>query len=152
MKKGDKVQDFILPNTSKEKISLTEIMDEGKALILFFPLAFSSVCTKELCMVRDNMKFYNYLNANIIGISVDSLYSLREFKKANNLPFPLLSDFNKEVSRQFDVLEEDHFGMKGVSKRAAFVINRNMIVEYAEVLENDSFLPDFKAIQKVLEA
>lgn len=152
MKKGDKVQDFTLQDTTKEKISLTNIMDEGKTLILFFPLAFSSVCTKELCMIRDNMKFYKYLNANIIGISVDSLYSLREFKKANNLPFPLLSDFNKEVSRQFDVLEEDHFGMKGVSKRAAFIINQEMMVEYAEVLEDDSLLPDFKAIQKTLEA
>lgn len=151
MKEGDIVQDFSLQNTQKEFISLTHALGDGKVLILFFPLAFSSVCTKELCTVRDNMKLYNSLNANIIGISVDSLYSLREFKRANNLSFPLLSDFNKEVSRQFGVIDEDYFGMKGVSMRSAFVVNQNMIVEYAEVLEDDSNLPDFKAIQKVLE-
>lgn len=152
MKEGDKVEDFSLQNTQKEFISLSDVRKNGNVLILFFPLAFSSVCTKELCTVRDNMKFYNSLNANILGISVDSLYSLREFKRANNLAFPLLSDFNKEVSRQFGVLDENYFGMKGVSMRSAFIVNRNMIVKYAEVLEDDAHLPDFKAIQKVLES
>lgn len=151
MKEGDKVQDFSLQNTQKEFISLSNVCKNGNVLILFFPLAFSSVCTKELCTVRDNMKFYNSLNANILGISVDSPYSLREFKKANNLSFPLLSDFNKKVSRQFGVLDENYFGMKGVSMRSAFIVNRSMVVEYAEVLEDDSQLPDFKAIQNVLE-
>lgn len=152
MKEGDKVQDFSLQNTQKEFISLSNVCKNGNVLILFFPLAFSSVCTKELCTVRDNMKFYNSLNANILGISVDSPYSLREFKKANNLSFPLLSDFNKKVSRQFGVLDENYFGMKGVSMRSAFIVNRSMVVEYAEVLEDDSQLPDFKAIQNVLES
>lgn len=152
MKKGDKVQDFSLQNTQKEFVSLSDLLnDDRKVVILFFPLAFSSVCTKELCTVRDNMKLYNSLNANIIGISVDSLYSLREFKKANNLSFPLLSDFNKAVSRQFGVLDEDYFGMKGVSMRSAFVVNHDGMIEYAEVLEDDSNLPDFKAIQKALD-
>ena len=152
MKKGDKVQDFTLQDTNKDFVSFSEIKGDGKCLVLFFPLAFSSVCTKEVCSVRDNLKIYNSLNAKVLAISVDSLYSLREFKRRNNLPYPLLSDFNKEVSRQFGVLDDDYFGMKGVSKRSAFIINQDMVVEYAEILNDDSQLPDFKAILKVLEA
>lgn len=152
MKEGDKVRDFSLMSTQKKEVSLSEILTDEKALILFFPLAFSSVCTEEMCTVRDNLKLYNSLNTNILGISIDSFYTLREFKKANNLSFPLLSDFNKEVSKQFGVLENDYYGMKGVSKRAVFVINKYMTVEYAEVLEDDGSLPDFKAIQKALES
>lgn len=153
MKKGDIVKDFTLTNTKKEKKFFSDFLDQadGKVLILFFPLAFSSVCTEELCTMRDNMKLYNSLNANVLGISVDSLYTLREFKKSNNIPFPLWSDFNKEASEQFGVLYEDYFGMKGVSKRSAFVVNQEMTVDYVEVLEDSGELPDFKAIQKALE-
>lgn len=152
MKVGDKVRDFTLQNTKMESVSFSDIHSgEGKSLILFFPLAFSTVCTRELCTIRDNLKLYNSLGTNVIGISVDSLFSLREFKKVNNLSFTLLSDFNKDVSRQFGVLDNDYFGMKGVSKRSAFVVNTNMIVEYAEVLEDDSQLPDFKAILRILD-
>lgn len=151
MKKGDTVRDFILQDTKGKDVKLSDHLEVRKALILFFPLAFSNVCTDELCYYRDNMKLYNSLNVNILGISVDSFFTLREFKKANNLPFPLISDFNKEVSSQFDVLDEDYFGMKGVSKRSSFVISQDMNVEYAEVLEDSGSLPDFKAIQKVLE-
>lgn len=152
MNVGDTVEDFALQNTKGNELKLSDQFEDGKVLILFFPLAFSSVCTDEMCHYRDNMKLYNSLNANILGISVDSFFTLREFKRTNNLPFTLLSDFNKEVSRQFDVLYEDYFGMKGVSKRSAFVINQNRVVEYAEVLEDSGYLPDFKAIQKAIEA
>jgi peroxiredoxin len=151
MKVGDTVKDFTLQDTQGQSISLSDLLEKGKALILFFPLAFSSVCTDEMCHYRDNRKLYNSMNANILGISIDSFFTLREFKKANNFPFPFASDFNKEVSRQFDVLYDDYFGMKGVAKRSAFVINKDHIVEYAEVLEDSGSLPDFKAIQKVLE-
>lgn len=151
MKKGDVVEDFVLKNTKGEELRFSDHLKDGKALILFFPLAFSSVCTDEMCYYRDNMKLYKSLDANILGISVDSFYTLREFKRSNNLPFPLVSDFNKEVSEQFDVLYEDFFGMHGVSKRSAFVVNQNKVVEYAEVLEDAGSLPDVKAIQKALE-
>ena len=150
MKKGDKVQNFILQNSNGEKVSLDDIVNDGKALLLFFPLAFSSVCTDEMCTARDNMKMYNSLNVNVVGLSIDSFFVLKAFKKANNINFMLLSDFNKEVSAQFDVLYQDYFGMKGVSKRAAFVINQDRVVEYAEVLEDSGNLPDFKEIQKAL--
>ncbi|MFO7799708.1 redoxin domain-containing protein [Rhodohalobacter sp.] len=148
--KGDTVQNFTLQNSNGEQESLNDLIKNGKAVLLFFPLAFSSTCTEELCVTRDNMKLYNSLNANVAAISVDSFFVLKEFKKANNLNFTLLSDFNREVSEQFDIIYDDFYGLKGVPKRAAFVISENLNVEYAEVLEDASKLPDFRAIQKVL--
>ncbi|MDX1642437.1 MAG: redoxin domain-containing protein [Balneolaceae bacterium] len=147
---GDTVENFTLKNTGGEDISLFDTLESGDTLILFFPLAFSSVCTEELCKVRDNLKMYNAMSVNVLGISVDSFFTLNAFKKANNLSFTLLSDFNKNVSKQFDALYDDFYGMKGVSKRAAFVVNRNKKVEYAEVLEDAGKIPDFSAIQAVL--
>lgn len=148
--KGDVVQDFTLQNSNGEQESLSDLTNNGKVVLLFFPLAFSSTCTEELCVTRDNMKLYNSLNASVAAISVDSFFVLKEFKKANNLNFTLLSDFNREVSDRFDIIYDDFYGLKGVPKRAAFVIDENLHVEYAEVLEDSSELPNFRAIQKVL--
>lgn len=148
---ADKVEDFTLQNEKGNPIPLRELTKEGKVLLLFFPLAYSSVCTKEMCQVRDNMKLYNSLDATVAGISVDSFFTLNEFKRSNNLNFTLLSDFNREVSKQFDIIYDDYFGMIGVPKRSAFVINSNLVLEYAEVLEDSSKLPDFKAIKKALK-
>lgn len=148
--KGDKVDNFTLKNTEGKDVSLTSMTKEKKTLLLFMPLAFSGTCTDELCQTRDNMKIYNSLSANVVAISVDSFFTLREFKKTNNLNFELLSDFNKEVSSQFGTLYSDFYGLKGVSKRAAFIINREGVVEYAEILEDADRLPDFREIIKVL--
>lgn len=150
MQKGDTVQNFVLKNSSGKDVSLIKVLENDKVLLLFFPLAFSSVCTDEMCTMRDNMKMYNALSTSVIGISVDSFFTLNEFKKMNNLNFTLLSDFNKEVSDNFNVLYKDFFGMKGVSKRAAFVINQDFTVEYAEVLEDAGKMPDFKKIQNAI--
>ncbi|MFO7846892.1 MAG: redoxin domain-containing protein [Balneolaceae bacterium] len=152
LKVGDPAPGFTLQNTNGEKVSLEQFMNEGagNTLLLFFPLAFSGVCTDELCKVRDNMKFYEALDATVAAISIDSFFTLKEFKRANNLKFPLLSDFNKEASEAYGVLYDDYFGMKGVSKRAAFVIDNDGIVKYGEVLEDSGKLPDFNAIQKTL--
>jgi glutaredoxin-dependent peroxiredoxin len=147
---GDKVQDFTLQNSEGKNITLSELTTDKKALLLFFPLAFSSTCTDEMCTTRDNMKMYNSLNASVAGISVDSFFTLKEFKKANNLNFTLLSDFNREVAEQFGVLYEDFYGLRGVSKRAAFVINSEKVTEYAEILDDADELPDFGAIVKAL--
>lgn len=148
--KGDVVHDFTLQNSNGEQEKLSDLTNNGNVVLLFFPLAFSSTCTEELCVTRDNMKLYNSLNATVVAISVDSFFVLKEFKKANNLNFTLLSDFNREVSEQFDIIYDDFYGLKGVPKRAAFVIDENLNVEYAEVLEDSSELPDFRAIQNVL--
>lgn len=151
MKVGDKAPNFTLKNGEGKNVTLESLTEKGKVLILFFPLAYSSVCTEEMCNTRDNMKLYNSLNTNVIGISVDSFFTLKEFKKSNNLNFTLLSDFNKEVSKQFDTIYEDFFGMKGVSKRSAFIVNRDLEIVYSEVNEDAAKQPDFKAIQNALK-
>ncbi|MEM9544501.1 MAG: peroxiredoxin [Bacteroidota bacterium] len=152
IKKGDKAPNFSLPASDKSEVSLTNY--EGKnVVLLFFPLAFTGVCTTELCTMRDDIATYNNMNAEILAISVDSPFSLAKFKEEQSLNFPLLSDFNKEVSRSYGALYEDFvLGMKGVSKRSAFVIDKNGIIRYAEVLENAGELPNFVAVRETLNS
>ncbi len=148
---GQKAPLFSLYDSQKNKVSLEDFKDKN-VLILFFPLAFTSTCTKELCSVRDSIAYYNNVNAQVLGISVDSLYTLNKYKEEQQLNFPLLSDFNKEVSTLYDSLYPLFgFDMKGVSKRSAFIIDRQGTIRYAEVLEKAGDLPDFKAINSVLE-
>ena len=147
---GLKAPDFSLYDSDRKKVTLTEY--RGKNIVLlFFPFAFSSGCTAELCSVRDNIKTYENLDAQVLGISVDSHYTLAKYKQDQQLNFPLLSDFNKEVSAAYGTLYEK-FGldMKGVSKRSAFIIDRKGTVRYVEILENANETPDFNKIQVVL--
>lgn len=148
---GQAAPDFTLFDSEKKPLTLSE--QKGKnVLLLFFPLAFTSVCTKELCGVRDNISRYHSANAQVLGISVDSVYTLAKYKAEQSYNFPLLSDFNKEVSEAYDSLFKDWIlNMKGVSKRSAFVIDKEGIVRYAEVLESTGEMPDFDKINAVLE-
>jgi glutaredoxin-dependent peroxiredoxin len=148
---GQAAPDFTLYSSEKTKVTLSD--SRGKTvLLLFFPLAFTGVCTKELCFIRDNISLYESVSAHVMAISVDSPQTLAKFKQDQQLNFTLLSDFNKEVSALYGCLYEVFsLEMKGVSKRSAFVITREGTVEYAEVLENAGELPDFDAIQKVLK-
>ncbi|HEY0355889.1 MAG TPA: redoxin domain-containing protein [Flavisolibacter sp.] len=146
IQEGQPAPDFSLYDSEKKLVTLSD--QRGKnLLLLFFSLAFTSTCTAELCSVRDSLKKYEALNALPVGISIDSLYTLAQFKAAQHLNFPLLSDFNKEVSQMYGSLYENFgFGMKGVTKRSAFLIDREGIVQYAEVLENAALIPDFDNI------
>src|SRR5436853_1202647 len=140
---GQPAPDFSLYSSEKEKVTLSEQRGHN-VLLLFFPLAFTSTCTKELCSVRDNIALYNDADAKVFGISVDALHSLAKFKEDQHLNFSLLSDFNKEVSRAYSTIYETWaFDMKGVSKRSAFVLDRKGIVRYEEVLENAGDIPNF---------
>ena len=122
-------------------------------MLLFFPQAFTSVCTAELCNLRDNISFYNDTNAQVFGISVDSVFTLAKFKEEQHLNFPLLSDFNKEASTAYGAIYDNWIlDMKGVSKRAAFIIGKQGVVRYAEVLEDARQQPDFTAIQQTLSS
>jgi len=144
---GDKAPDFTLPDTEKQEVTLSSLKGEN-VLLLFFPLAFTSVCTKELCSVRDNLSQYNDAHVRVLGISVDSPFTLAKFKAEQGLNFSLLSDFNKTASADYgSVYETFALGMKGVSKRSAFLIDKEGIVRYAEVLENAGEVPDFDAIR-----
>lgn len=147
---GKPAPDFTLYDSDKKQVSLSEQKDHN-VLLLFFPLAFTSTCTKELCTVRDTISWYNDINAKVFGISVDALHTLAQYKKDQQLNFTLLSDFNKDVSRLYNsIYEMFGYNMKGVSKRSAFVIDKLGIVRYAGVLENAGELPNFNAIQNVL--
>jgi peroxiredoxin len=148
---GQSAPNFTLFNTEKKEISLTDYKGKN-VVILFFPLAFTGVCTAELCNIRDNYNVYTSLNAEVIGISVDSLFVLEKFKNSENYNFDLLSDFNKTASKDYDTLYETFaFGMQGVSKRSAFVVDKNGILQYAEVLEDAGKQPNFDAIKACLE-
>jgi glutaredoxin-dependent peroxiredoxin len=149
---GQTAPDFALFSDEKKEVKLSDF--RGTNVILhFFPQAFTGVCTTQLCNARDNMGVYERLNAQVLSISVDSPFTLGKFKADNNYNFPMLSDFNKTVSADYDVLLENFvFGMKGVSKRAAFVIDTEGVVRYAEVTPNPGELPNFVAIKEALEA
>ncbi|MFD2936221.1 redoxin domain-containing protein [Spirosoma flavum] len=147
---GQKAPEFTLFNSDKKEVSLTDF--KGKhVIILFFPMAFTSTCTAELCEMRDNINTYSDLNAEIVGISVDSPFTLAKFKEDQKLPFDLLSDFNKEVSPAYGSFYETFvLNLKGVSKRSAFVVDQDGVIQYAEVLESAGDIPDFQAIQETL--
>ncbi len=150
IKVGDKALDFTLTSEAKEAVKLSAHQGRN-VVLLFFPLAFTGVCTTELCTMRDDIAFYQGLNADILAVSVDSPFALEKFKAEQKLSFPLLSDFNKEVSTAYGALYEKFaFGMKGVSKRAAFVVDKEGTIQYAEVLENAGELPNFDAIKASL--
>lgn len=147
---GQKAPVFSLYDSDKQKVNLEDFRGRN-VLLLFFPQAFTSVCTKELCNVRDNIAAYNDVDAQVLGISVDSVFTLNKYKEEQQLNFPLLSDFNKEVSKAYGSLYETWIlDMQGVSKRSAFVIDKEGVITYAEVLDNAGEVPDFEKIQEAL--
>ena len=149
---GQVAPDFTLFNSEKNPVTLSGLKGQT-ILLLFFPQAFTSVCTKELCGVRDNITRYQWVNASVFGISVDSVFTLAKFKEEQQFNFPLLSDFNKEVAEAYGSLYQDWIlNMRGVSKRSAFVIDKDGIVQYAEVLESAGDVPDFEKINAVLDS
>jgi len=150
LKVGDKAPEFSLRATDKSEVKLGDYKGKN-VVVLFFPLAFTGVCTAELCSVRDSMKKYESLKAEVLAISVDTLFSLGKFKEAEGYNFTMLSDFNKTASRAYGALYEDFvLGMKGVSKRSAFVIDADGTIRYAEVLEDAQEQPNFAKILEVL--
>jgi peroxiredoxin len=149
---GQTAPEFTLYDTDKNKVNLSDY--RGKSvLLLFFPQAFTSTCTQELCAVRDDIGRYSNVNAEVIGISVDSVFTLKKYKEEQQYNFPLFSDFNKEVSALYESLYEEWIlDMKGVSKRAAFIIDKKGIIVYAEVLEKAGDIPDFAIINEKITA
>ena len=147
---GQKAPEFKLYNSELKETLLKDYV--GKKLVIhFFPMAFTGVCTTQLCTMRDSFGYYNDMGAEVIAISVDSPFTLAKFKEENNYQFSLLSDFNKTTSQAYEAFyEEFAFELKGVSKRAAFVLDEDQKILYAEVLESAGDLPDFNAIREAL--
>ena len=152
IKVGSRAPEFTLFDTEKKPRSLSEF--RGKNIVLaFYPGAFTGVCTKEMCTFRDAMTKFNELNAQVVGISVDAPFANKAFATQNNLQFPLLSDYSREVSKQYGGVHEDFAGLKGysASKRAVFIVDTNGIVKYAWISENPGVEPDYDAISKALK-
>jgi peroxiredoxin len=147
---GTPAPDFTLPNQDREPVTLSA--QRGHPVVLaFFPAAFSSVCTTELCTFRDRISSLNSVNAQVYGISVDTFFTLKAFQKDQGLTFPLLSDFNKSVIRDYQVFNEDMIGMKGIAKRAVFLLDQKGIVRHAEVLEDARNEPNYEALFAALK-
>jgi len=148
---GSKAPDFTLMNENREPVTLSS--QKGHPVVLaFFPAAFSGVCTKELCTFRDSMAKLNSAKAQVYGISVDTFFTLGAFKKEQNLNFPLLSDFNKDVIRAYGAFNEDMIGLKGIAKRSTFVIDKDGVVRHAEVLDDARNEPNYDNVFATLAA
>ena len=148
---GDKAPQFTLPDASREDVSLP-MEPSQNVVLLFVPLAFSSVCTAELCDVSQGLGAYENLDARVIAISVDSPFALKNWAEQEGITLTLLSDFNKEVSAAYGAQYEDFIGLKGVAKRSAFVIDKEGVIRFASVSDDPTVLPDFEAIQACLQA
>lgn len=137
-----------------DEVSLDSLIDGKQAVLLFFPLAFTSVCQNELCSVSEGISEYASLGANVVGISVDSPFAQEAFAQANNITVPLLSDFNKTVSEAYAVLDTDFLpgklGFAGVAKRSAFVVSSDGNIAYSWSSDNPGDLPPFDAIKAAL--
>jgi peroxiredoxin len=148
---GSPAPDFTLPDHQRTPVTLSAL--RGRPVVLaFFPAAFSSVCTKELCTFRDQIARLNDVNAQVFGVSVDTFFSLGAFHKDQGLNFPLLSDFNKDVIRAYGVFNEDMIGLKGIAKRAMFVIDKDGIVRHREVLDDARNEPDYEKVFSAVDA
>jgi peroxiredoxin len=146
---GSKAPEFTLPNQDREPVTLSA--QAGKNVVLaFFPAAFTSVCTKEMCRFRDTLAELNEANAVVFGISTDTPFTLKEFARQQNLNFPLLSDYNKDVVGKYGVANPDMLGLKGISRRAVFVVDGAGIVRHSEVTASPGEEPDYAKVEAVL--
>ena len=157
LKIGDVAPDFTLKSKNQTgDIKDVKLSDyKGKNIVLlFYPLSFTGTCTEEMCTISNGFNEYSNLNAEVFGISIDSLFTQEAWAKQNNIKIPLLSDFNKEVIEKYGTkYPEGGFvlGMNGVSKRSAFIIDKKGIVQYTEILEDAGKLPDFIKIKETLK-
>ena len=147
---GAKAPDFTLTNQDRQPVTLSEELRKGPVVLAFFPAAFSSVCTTEMCTFRDSLADLKKLNANVLGISTDTFFALKAWADANTLTFPLLSDYNKDVIAKYGVVNPDMIGLKNISKRAVFVIDRNGVVKHSEVLDDARNEPDYAKVKEAL--
>lgn len=146
VREGDRAPGFTLPEAPGSEVDVGELIGREKVVLLFFPLAFSRVCTAEMRCVADRYAELEALDARVFAISVDSPFVTRRFREAEGLPFPVLSDFNREVSGRYGVLYEDFHGLEGVAKRSVFVVNTGGSVVYRWVSEDADVEPDYGSV------
>ena len=146
---GAKAPDFTLPNQDREAVTLSNELKNGPVVLAFFPAAFSSVCTTEMCTFQ-GMGELNKVNGKVLGISVDTFFAQKAWADSMKLTFPLLSDFNKDVIRQYGVVNPDMIGLKDIAKRAVFVIGTDGVVKHSEVLDDARNEPDYGKVKAAL--
>jgi peroxiredoxin len=147
---GSKAPDFTLVNQDREPVKLSDQVGSGTIVLAFFPGAFSSTCTKEMCTLRDSMTQLHGLGAKVYGISTDTFFTLKAWGDQQKLGFPLLSDYNKEAIRAYDVVNPDMVGLKNIAKRAVIVIDKSGTVRYREVLDDARNEPDYGKLKDAL--
>ena len=147
---GSKAPDFTLLNQDRERVTLSQELDKGNLVLAFFPGAFSGTCTKEMCSFRDTMGTFRNVKARVLGISTDTFFTLKAWGDQQHLGFPLLSDYNKEVITAYDVVNPDMIGLKNISRRAVFVIDKGGVVRYREVLDDARNEPDYAKLNEAL--
>jgi peroxiredoxin len=147
---GAKAPDFTLHNQNREDVTLSQVLKKGPVVLAFLPGAFSGTCTAEMCNFRDSTGELDKLNAQVLGVSVDTFFALKAWSDANKFTFPLLSDFNKEVTPLYGVLNPDMIGLKNIAKRAVFVIDKGGIVRHREVIEDARNEPDYGKVKQAL--
>ena len=147
---GAKAPDFTLPNQDRANVTLSETLKNGPVVLAFFPAAFSSVCQQEMCTFRDSMADLNTSKAQVLGVSTDTFFALKAWSDAQKLNFPLLSDYNKDVIRSYGVVNPDMIGLKDISKRAVFVIDRHGVVKHREVLDDARNEPNYDKVRQAI--
>lgn len=148
---GSKAPAFALPSKPGTMVDVGALLGKEKVVLLFYPLAFSSVCTEALCHFRDSMATWASLGCKVFAISVDSPFVAAKYRELEGIPFDVLSDFNKTVAAQYGGLYADLIGLKGVAKRAAFVIDASGVVRYAWVTEDARVQVDFAAVEAAVK-
>ena len=147
---GAKAPDFTLPNQDREPVTLSEQLKSGPVVLAFFPAAFSGTCQKEMYTFRDSASSLNSVKAKVLGVSVDTFFALKAWADAEHFNFPLLSDYNKTVIRQYGVVNPDMIGLKDIAKRATFVIDRAGTITYREILDDARNEPDYGKVREAL--
>jgi peroxiredoxin len=147
---GSKAPDFTLVNQDRESVALSEQLKKGNVVLAFFPGAFSGTCTKEMCSFRDTMSNFTAANANVLGVSTDTFFALKAWRDQQHFDFQLLSDYNKDVIKAYDVVNPDMIGLKNIAKRAVFVIDEGGVVRYREVLDDARNEPDYGKLSEAL--
>lgn len=154
VKVGAESPQFTLVDTSKTPRSPVKEFVGKKIVLLFYPGAFTGVCDKEMCNFRDSLSAYNSLNAQVVGISVDSPWANKAFAQQYNLTFPLLSDFGRTVIEQFGVAFRDHGGVQGytAARRSVFVLDEKGVVTYVWIAEAQGNEPPYDEVRKAVGA
>jgi glutaredoxin-dependent peroxiredoxin len=149
---GAKAPDFTLMDQDRKPVTLSSAVQNGPVILAFFPAAFSSVCQKEMCTFRDSIAALGAAKAQVFGVSTDTFFALKAWADQQRLGFPLLSDYNKDVIRRYDVVNPDMIGLKEIAKRAVFVIDRQGVVRYKQVLDDARNEPDYDKVRAALAA